>query len=98
MEVNQYTIGLEQIDRLSVSDARLLCDVLMNACNAAGTDGLPDLLFPLLSLAERSLLGRPVKDIETLATKVRIACSPVYEGEPDMMALWKDVEAILRVT
>ena len=95
MDINQHTISLDQIDTLSVTDARTLCEALTATCNAAGTDDLADIVFPLMSLVEQSLLSRPVNDVETLAAKVRIACSPVYEGEPQLMVLWRDVEEIL---
>ncbi|SMR82252.1 hypothetical protein SAMN04488030_2599 [Aliiroseovarius halocynthiae] len=84
-----------QIDQLSVADARRFCEVIIEALDAGVCDQVSDLLLPLIWMIEQSLMERPVQDLQTLATKVWVVCRTVSESEPDMVALWSDVEGIL---
>ncbi len=94
--MDSYTITRKQIDQLSVVNARRLCECIIDAGDNGASDDVLDCLYPLMRLAERSLMDRPAPDLQTLATKIWVACRPISEVEPDMVALWSDVEGILR--
>lgn len=93
--MDSYTITRSQIDQLSVADARRVCQAIWDAGIDAKGDDVVDCFEPLTRMIERALLERPAHDLQTLATKVWVACRPISEDEPDMVALWSDIEGIL---